>query len=351
MEIFRISGVRIDGISACVPDNLIDNETALRELYGSEAKNIVESTGIKTRCVVKPGTSTSDLCVACAEDLLANTQTNPEEIAAVIFVTFTPDRLLPFNAAIVHEKLSLPKEIPAFDINLACSGYVYGLYIAALFAKSLGKKVLLLDGDTQTAYMSAQDKATVPVMSDAGTATLISSCDCDHDHDYDYEWKFAFLTDGSGREFLTIPAGGSENPFEARHLEIHDSRRDVDIYMDGFAVFKFVASDVSKWLGKFLAETHDEIDYFAPHQANMFMIRKLAKKLNIPWDKTWKSGDEFGNSGSSTVPVTIAKNAREFLQRDAKILVSSFGSGFSAGAGIVNLASSAYYKLFRFSKI
>ncbi len=349
MNIFRISGVRIEGVSACVPDNFVDNETVLRELYGDDAKKIVESTGIKARCVAKAGTSSSDLCVACAEDLLANTHTKPEEIAAVIFVTFTPDRLLPFNAAIVQEKLSLPREIPAFDINLACSGYIYGLYVAALFAKSLGKKVLLLDGDIQTAYMSGQDKATVPVMADAGTATLLSSCDSDSD--LDSEWKFAFLTDGSGREFLTIPAGGSENPFEARHLEIHDDRRDVDIYMDGFAVFKFVASDVSKWLGKILAETRDEIDYFVPHQANMFMIRKLAKKLNIPWEKTWKSGDELGNSGSATVPVTIAKNAREFLQRDGKILVSSFGGGFSAGAGIINLASSAYYKLFRFSKI
>ena len=160
MEVFKIKGVRICGITACTAENKIDNEESLRELYGDEAKLIMESTGIKTRYLANNGTASSDLCIACAEEIMKGTNTAPEEIGAVIFVTFTPDRLMPFNAAIVQDKLGLSKEIPAFDISLACSGYAYGLYVAASFAKSCGKKVLLLDGDIQSAYMSQYDKST-----------------------------------------------------------------------------------------------------------------------------------------------------------------------------------------------
>ena len=355
MQIFKINGVKIEGVTACVPEIKINNETSLKDLYGDEAKSIVESTGIKTRYIAKSGTTTSDLCISCAENLLQNTNTNPENIGAVIFVTFTPDRLMPFNAAIVQQKLNLPKEIPAFDINLACSGYAYGLYTAAVFAKSLvNKKVLLLDGDIQSAYMSNQDKATLPVMADAGSATLLSSNN-NSDSNSESEWYFTFLTDGSGRDFLTIPAGGSEMPFNQNHLELKNNRRDIDIYMDGFAVFKFVASDVSKWLVNFLNEINfssENIDFFVPHQANMFMIKKLAKKLNISWDNTWKSGDEVGNSASATVPVTIAKNAGLYLKNHvSKILLSGFGGGFSASAGVVNLNSDAYYNFFQYENL
>ena len=344
MQIFKVNGVKIEGISACIPELKIDNETSLQKIYGAESKSIIESTGIKTRYVAKPGTTTSDLCLSCAKDILNSKNVNPDEIGAVIFVTFTPDRIMPFNAAIIQQKLNLPKEIPAFDINLACSGYAYGLYIASLFSKTLvNKKILLLDGDIQSAYMSNKDKSTLPVMADAGSATLLSSEDSNN------EWEFTFLTDGSGYDVLTVPSGGSDSPFKAEDLEFKNDRRNVDIYMDGFAIFKFVASDVSKWLLKFLESCDNRnIDFFVPHQANMYMIKKLAKKLNIPWENTWKSGDEVGNSASATVPVTIAKNANEYLKNNSRVLISGFGGGLSASAGIITLQNDAYYKLFQY---
>jgi len=166
----------------------------------------MESTGIRTRYLANPGTTSSDLCLACAEKLLAGTGTSPEDIGGVVFVTFTPDRLMPFNAALIHEKLGLNKEIPSFDISLACSGYAYGVYMASLLAKASGKKVLLLDGDIQSAYMSRFDKSTLPVMADAGSATLISPDGGDRN------WQFTFYTDGAGRDSLMIPSGGSAKP-------------------------------------------------------------------------------------------------------------------------------------------
>ena len=355
MENFYMKGLHIDGVVACVPERKIDNETFLRGMYGDEAKLITESTGIRTRYLANPGTSSSDLCLACAEELLRGTGTAPDEIGAVVFVTFTPDRLMPFNAALVHEKLGLSKEIPSFDVSLACSGYVYGMYIASTFAKACGKKALLLDGDIQSAYVSEYDKSTVPVLADAGSATLISP------DNGDTEWKFAFYTDGSGRESLMIPAAGSASPIKPEDLEYKEyedggKRRAVDIYMDGFAIFRFVAADVTKWLLRFLSEvgeSEETIDSFVPHQANMYMIKKLAKKLKFDWDsRTWQSGDAVGNSASATIPVTIAYDTEKKLKKDKinRVLISGFGGGLSAGAGIITLAPSAYYRFFQYGE-
>ena len=352
MQVFNIKGLHIDGIVACVPEQRIDNEDALRKIYGDEATLIMESTGIRTRYLANPGTSTGDLCIACAEKLLDGTNTKPEDIGGIVFVTFTPDRLMPFNASLIQEKLGLSKEIPAFDISLACSGYAYGLYIASMFTKASGKKVLLLDGDIQSAYISGLDKSTVPVMADAGSATLLSLAENGD------EWNFTFYTDGSGRNSLFIPAAGSKSPVRMEDLLLQElpdgsKRRNMDIYMDGFGIFKFVAMDVSKWLTRFLAqvgESAETIDSFVPHQANMYMIKKLGKKLKFAWEKTWQSGDVVGNSASATVPVTIAKEATKMLvaSKINKILVSGFGGGLSASAGVITLGPKAFYKFFQY---
>ncbi|MBR3123870.1 MAG: ketoacyl-ACP synthase III [Mogibacterium sp.] len=352
MQIYNIKGVSIEGIAACVPERKLDNEHSLREMYGDEAKLIMESTGIRVRYLAEPGTTSSDLCLACAAEVMKGTNTKAEDIGAVVFVTFTPDRLMPFNASYIHEKLGLDREIPAFDISLACSGYAYGLYIASQFVIGSGKKVLLLDGDIQSAYMSEYDKSTVPVMADAGTATLLAASDNEE------EWKFTFYTDGRGRDSLMIPAAGSEKPVKREDLEYIEyedggKRRNIDIYMDGFAIFRFVASDVSKWLLRFLneiGESAETIDSFVPHQANMYMIRKLARKLKFDWSRTWQSGDAVGNSASATVPVTIAYDVDNKInkERNNKVLISGFGGGLSASAGMITLSPDAFYKFFQY---
>ena len=352
MQVLSVKGMHIDGIVACVPQNKINNEEALSKLYGEEASKIIAATGIKTRYLANPGTSTSDLCISCAKKLLEETSVAAEDIGAVVFVTFTPDRLMPFNAAIVQQELGLSKEIPAFDISLACSGYAYGLFVASQFAHATGKRVLLLDGDVQSAYMSQYDKSTIPVMADAGTATLLS-----YDGG-DQNWSFTFYTDGTGKESLMIPAGGSASPLAQEDFEYVDydsegKRRNVDIYMDGFAIFRFVAMDVSRWLTKFLGEigeSSESLDSFVPHQANMYMIKKLARKIKFSWDRTWQSGDEVGNSASATVPLTIAKGAKNMLlaNKQNRVLVSGFGGGLSASAGIITLDPAAYYDFFQY---
>ncbi len=353
MNISKIKRMKVEAVYACVPSNQIDNEASLGGLYGDEAKKIIKATGIKKRCIADKGTSSLDLCLDCAEKMINDLGIEKEEIGGVVFVTFTPDRIMPFNASAVQDKLGLDRGIPCFDMNLACSGYGYGMWVASMMAQSMGKKVLLLDGDVQSAYVSMEDKSTVPVMADAGSATLLS-----YDENIDSAWYFTFLTDGAGRDALTIPAGGSKLPVKEEYLKLRDygdgsRRRDLDIYMDGFEIFRFVAQDTSKLLKEFLEEVKTygaEPESFIPHQANMYMIKQLAKKIGFSWDDTWKSGDEVGNSASATVPVTIAKDAKNHLKEgNNQVLFSGFGGGLSISAAVIDLGSDGAYKLYSYT--
>lgn len=354
-NIIKIKGINIEAVYGCVPNNVVDNkEDLLRLCDEKEATNIVKATGIYKRTVVKKQTSSLDLCLDCAKKMIDDKVFVPEDIGAVIFVTFTPERILPFNAALVQSELGLDKSVMAFDINLACSGYAYGLWNAATISNQIGKKVLLLDGDVQSAYLSGMDKATVPVLADAGSCTLIN-----YHEQNDNESYFSFYTDGSGREALTIKAGGTKDRILKENLEIKEcddgnKRRDIDIFMDGFEVFRFVSQTVSKILTEFIGKTignTDMIETFVPHQANMYMIKQLAKKLKIPWDNTWKSGEEVGNSGSATIPVTIALNANDMLKKEKTMtLIVGFGGGLSASMALISLDKSSKYKFYKYEE-
>ena len=321
MLVTELSGIRIVGLSSCVPKRSEDNLARCVEIYGDEkkAQSIVKATGIRSRRVVDEGTSSLDLCVKAAEGLFESTGVVREEIGAVVDVTFTPERTMPCNACQAQRRLGLPHDLIAFDINLACSGWAYGLFVAANIAKAIGRKVLLLDGDTQTPYMDPNDIATVPVMADAGTATLVAPTNVPDGS----PWKFAFLTDGSKGDTLTLPFGGR-------------------ITMDGLGIFKFVTMDVLYLIRDFMAEageTPEKLDAFVPHQANIFMIRQIAKKLKLD-EKIKISGDVLGNSSSATVPTTIA-----YTGARGRLLVSGFGGGLSASVGVIDIHQDCVLKV------
>ena len=329
--ILPLEGVSVLGVCACLPPRSEDNLARCAEVYGDEKKalSVVKATGIKFRRVVEAGTSSLDLCVNAAEKLLAEVGVAKDEIGAVIDVTFTPERTMPCNACQAQRRLGLPTDIVAFDINLACSGWAYGVFVAGQFTKATGKRVLLLDGDTQTPYMDSSDLATVPVMADAGTATLVGPAD----EDGREPWKFSFLTNGAKGDVLTLPFGGK-------------------ISMDGLGIFKFVSMDVLYLIRDFMVEigeSPETIDAFVPHQANVFMIQQIAKKLKFPPEKLWISGDVFGNSSSATVPVTIAYCGAKVSPQDKKyrrLLVSGFGGGLSASVGLIDIPNTCKLKVF-----
>lgn len=327
MQVLQLDGIGIEGIYSCVPKRSEDNLVRCTKIYGDEKKalSVVKATGIKSRRVVDDGTSSLDLCISAARKLLDDMGVVKDEIGAIIDVTFTPERTMPCNACQAQRRLGLPTDLMAFDINLACSGWAYGLYVAGMVAKSTCKKVLLLDGDTQTPFMDSADIATVPVMADAGTATLVSPSE----DEGRAPWQFSFLTNGAKGDTLTLPFGGK-------------------ILMDGLGIFKFVTMDVLYLIRDFMAvvgETPETIDAFVPHQANIFMIQQIAKKLKFPPEKLWISGDVLGNSSSATVPTTIAYCGGG-KAGDKKLLASGFGGGLSASVGLIGMSGNCKLKVF-----
>lgn len=352
MEIIKLEGVRLAGVSACLPENLLDNETECAGLYGDSLQTLLKATGIYARCIANPGTTALDLGISAAKTLLRGTKTEPPEIGGVICVTFTPEHLMPADAPSAQARLGLSKNCAAFDISMACSGYIYGLYMAGVFAKALNQKILLLDGDIQSAFVSKADKATLPVMSDVGTATLIEPAADEQ------AWHFAFYTDGEGRDALHIPAGGAKKPIQAADLAYREGedgskRRNVDIFMDGFAIFRFVSVQISRFILSYMQTRQldsEKLDCFVPHQANIYMIEQLAKKLKFPADTLWKSGDRYGNPSSASIPLTIAENAPNWFKegKSGYALLSGFGGGLSAGVCDVVLPQNGFYSVIKY---
>ena len=305
MEILSLDGLRVDGIALCVPANAVANE-----------EKVAQATGIVARRIAAKGTTVADLCVQAAEKVLADTGSKPDDFGAVLCVSFTQHNRMPATAVEAQARLGLPKSVIAFDVSLACSGWGYGLYLAGLLAQQTGKKVLLLDGDVQSAFVGEGDAATAPLLGDAGTATVVAVSEELRVKSEEFDgWKFAFVADGEKGGALKLEEGGT-------------------IQMDGFGVFRFVATDVVSYIKEFVLRCSPSPSTFTfvPHQPNVYMVRQLAKSLGVPEAQTAISCDALGNLSSASVPATIAwKNVR------GPVLFSGFGGGLSVSIGTIDV--------------
>ena len=299
----------LESVVGCVPANAADNLSILSGLVGSaKAEAIVKSTGFPTRRVATNGATVYDLALPAARKALEGVEA--ADVGGVVAVTFSNPARFPALAVRLQHALGLPHGVAALDLSLACGGYPYGLFVAGQLAASTGRKVLLVDGDVQSAHVDAEDVNTLAVMGDAATATLVSappSAAIAH---------FDFYTDGSGADVLRCGADGK-------------------IRMDGFGVFRFVAGSVTSFLADFLAASPQAPSIFVPHQANMYMVRQLAKALGLE-GSLLTSGEKYANPGSCSVPLTIAANP----SAAGLALVAGFGAGLAAAAAVVELPAS-----------
>ena len=302
----RIEGVDIEAVFGCVPENSVDNVAGLTALVGAEkAESIVKATGFTTRRVAPDGTDVIDLALPAAKRALEGT--DPAEVGGIVAVSFSNrDRFPALSARLQHE-LGLPTSIAAYDISMACSGWVYGLCSAAQMVRLTGKKVLLVDGDVQSAWTDRSDANTLAVMGDGASATLLAPGDG--------VWDFAFYTDGGGADAL---------------------RCRETISMDGFGVFRFVAGPVRKFLATFIQESSLLVGtdpVFVPHQANMYMVRQLADALKLR-GRTIGSGAKYANTGSCSAALSMADGMDGFSNASGRtpVLIAGFGAGLSAAA-------------------
>ena len=241
------------------------------------------------------GRSLSELTNEAAQRLVED----KASIGGVIAATFSNPERFPSLAVRVATSLCLPTDTPAFDVQMACSAYPYAIYLAGRMAADTGKKVLVVDGDVQSRLVNPSDRATGAIFSDAVTASLVSSGSGQPS-------RFAFMSRLD--DALSCPESGP-------------------IKMDGMRVFNFVATEVSA----FLREFGNDFDRFAPHQANPYMVRQLAKTLGLS-DKLLTIPETAKNPGSCSVPMAIAESGAS-----GRMLIAGYGAGFSASAGVVTV--------------
>ena len=339
MAIFSISGIAVRGISAAVPTQSEDNES-LDLIPDRERSAFVEQTGIRYRRVAPAGMTASDLCISSAEPLLAKLNWSPTDIDVLIFISQTPDYLIPNTASVIHHRLGMSKKCIALDINLGCSGYVYGLsVIGSLLRNMPGGKGLLLVGDCSTSVISRKDKSTWPLFSDAGSATALECADDD-------VWHFNLQSDGSGYQDIMINDGGHRSPFTAASLTPHEyapgiSRNGLEMKLDGINVFNFALREVTPNVQELLSAVdipQSSVDYFVLHQGNKLMLECIRKKLKEDTNKFPYSLYHFGNTSSASIPVTIVTELQiKLTGRRANLLLSGFGVGLSWGSVLLSL--------------
>jgi len=339
MSLIKFKDVKISGLSAAVPSTKIDNFTFTDLFTAAELENAIKTTGIKERRFAGDGVCSSDLCFEAAQKLIMDLGVDRSTIDMVIFISQTPDFRQPATAPILQDRLGLPKSTACFDINLACSGYLYGLSTAFSYASQEGvDRVILLVGETLSKIVSPKDRATSLLFGDAGTATLI-------DKDKNATPIYMSLnSDGSGEGVLKIAGGGYRNKSSCETLaenEFEDgSIRSLEhLFMDGMEVFNFTMREVPKDIKKVLAfagQDIGDIEYIVFHQANKFMTDFFAKKLKFPKENIPYSLQKFGNTSAVSIPLTIVSELKRLIgSGKKKILLSGFGGGLSWGSAYI----------------
>lgn len=325
---YRLDSVAIRGIVSAVPSMRVENAHFVESFGADSVAGIHKMTGIKSRYWVGDGQTTADLCYEAATQLMTRLSWAPETISAVIFVSQTPDHVLPATACVLQNRLSLPTSTAAFDVNLGCSGYVYGLWLGTMLARSGCCRVLLLAGDAVSRLVDPTDRGTAMLFGDAGTATAL---------EFDVSAPaiyFQIGTDGAGAQNLHVAKGN-------RSVANLDPAASDRLYMDGSEIFNFTVSEIPglvKSTLTFAKIPADDVKYFIFHQANAFMLKYIAKKIGISGDRLPLNIEEYGNTSVASIPLLMTTSlAEKLVADDNQIVLAGFGVGYSWAAASVRL--------------
>jgi len=330
----------IRGLACAVPSQR-HTEAELAQTFGeSDARRLVKGTGVAERRIGTP--CASDLCFHAANRLLDEQEWARDSISHLVFVTQTPDYALPASACILQHRLGLATTCTAFDVNLGCSGYPYGLWLVSRLLEA-GQRALLLVGDTITA--APQDRSTLPLFGHAGSATTLER---PFESTNAVNSAFIMGTDGSGAPNIIIEAGASRVPCTAEALERRicadgNIRSLRDLHMNGAQVFTFALQQVPPLVQQCLGLagwSMEQCDYVVLHQANALMIKSLGDKIGIPPEKMPSSLHQFGNTSSASIPLTLLTQCQQSLRSETpqRCLLAGFGVGWSWAAAALELS-------------
>lgn len=343
MSLFQSKGIGIAGIACAVPKNRVTVDSFI-PVFGEEVTNkFTTGTGIKATYKALPEQTASDLAVAAAEELFSHIGVMRSDIGAMFLVTQSPDYRRPSSASIVQHRLNLSIDCTCMEINLGCSGFVYGLQTAmSMMQSSDYQYALLLLGETATKLVDPLDKSIVMMYGDAGAAILL-------ERRAGTSTISLLRSDGSRFRAIVLPAGGFRdmNPGHERFICSDGIERSLyDIFMDGTSVFAFSISDVPQAIADYLKVTNTTVsDYnaFVFHQANQFIIKQLIRKMKLPKEQVPISLDRYGNTGGISIPLTLCDSYGSEDGKTVNALISGFGIGLSWGVANIEVNSDAIY--------
>ena len=321
----------ITGVGGYVPEYKLTNKI-LETMVDTNDEWIKTRTGIDERRILKgEGLGSSDLGVGAVKDLLQKKGISPDEIDCLICATVTPDMTFPATANIICDKVGIPNVL-SFDVNAACSGFLFALTTGAAFIESgRYKKVIIVGADKMSAIVDYTDRATCIIFGDGAGAVLLEASTDDNGI------KDSILkSDGSGRNFLHMKAGGSLKPATIETVMAKEHY----IYQEGQSVFKFAVkgmADVSYELMERNNLTGDDIAWLVPHQANLRIIDATANRAGIPKEKVMINIEKYGNTTAGTIPLCLWEWESK-LKKGDNLILAAFGGGFTWGATWVKWA-------------
>jgi 3-oxoacyl-[acyl-carrier-protein] synthase-3 len=320
----------IKDIAYYLPEKILTNEQIAQAFPEWSAEKVANKVGITERHIAADDETATDMAYHAAENLFAQ-GVDRNAVDFIILCTQSPDYFLPSSACILQDRLGLSKNCGAFDFNLGCSGYEYGLAIAkGLIVANIAKNILLLTAETYTKYLHEQDKGNRTIFGDGASATLVST------EGFAEIGEVVVGTDGSGAENLIVRSLGARHklPLMDEHIDEEGTMVSGDhLYMHGGNVFNFTADVVPPMVEELLEKSHlkqEDVDLWVFHQANKYMINYLRKLLDIDKDKFYIYMQTVGNTVSSTIPIALCE-ARKEDRLHGNILLAGFGVGLSWG--------------------
>ena len=319
-------------IAYYLPERVLDNAEIAERFPEWPADKIASKLGIVERHIAGSEETAEDMAYEAASRLFDHDDSLRHKVDFIILCTQSGDYKLPPSACILQHRLGLHPTCGAFDINLGCSGYEYGLAIAKGFITAgIATNILLLTAETYSKYIHPEDKGNITIFGDAATATLVSS------EGFAEIGDFELGTDGSGADKLKISTGGSRNPKSTAGVseDVSGNKKwDDYLYMDGSGIFNFTAEAVPVMVEALLKKSRvskSEVDLWIFHQANKYMINYLRKLMGIDKDRFYVYMEKVGNTVSNTIPIALCE-ARKEGRLKGHVLLAGFGVGLSWGA-------------------
>jgi 3-oxoacyl-[acyl-carrier-protein] synthase-3 len=320
-------GIRVVGCGSYVPSRVVTN-AQLESAYGFEPGWVERRSGIRERRYAAADEATSDLCVEAARRAMVDAGVRSDEVDLVVVGTFTPDHACPSTACLVQDRLNI--DAPAFDVQAACSGFVYALVTAAQYvATGNSKLALVIGGDVNSRIVDPNDQGTAPLFGDGAGAVLVAKGESDQGL-----VCYQMGADGAGGPLLECPVGGTRRPSSPEKILAGDHY----LKMDGRNVFKWAVRALTETVELVLTTSGvaaSDVKLFLLHQANIRILQSAADSLGVPHSKLWCNLEKYGNTSAASIPLALdeAYHAGK-LRRGDLVVISGFGAGLTWGTGV-----------------